>query len=237
MSFARLPLLLVLILVVLVPVQHWLLKDMTNAAVGEAVSDATQAANATVTRLFVNEIYPRLSASLGLEGTGDNGTRGAPLSGQALESTDSAIRSFMFGTDIMKVKIYAMNGMTVYSTERKQIGEDKHDNTGFQSAAQGIPGSQITHRGTFSSIDGDVFDKDLVASYIPIRNTSGLIIGVAEIYTDRTPVLGKSTRGDDNMHAVLLILQSVQVILLLVLAGVFWMRHGQADTDLVTGER
>ncbi|MDP1524563.1 MAG: hypothetical protein Q8M20_02015 [Rhodocyclaceae bacterium] len=228
MSYARLPLLIILILVILLPVQHWVLEGQTNAAVGEVVSEATQAANTTVTKLFINEVYPRLTEPLALEGAGK---RGEPLAGEALDTTDRTIRKFMFGTDIMKVKIYAMNGMTVYSTERAQIGEDKHDNPGFQSAAQGIPGSQITHRGKFSAIDGDVFDKDLVASYIPIRNQAGMIIGVAEIYTDRTPVLDKSTRGEGYIHAALLITQSIQLILLLLLGWLFWMRHSQPHAD------
>lgn len=229
MSFSRLPFLIILILVGALPVQHWVLENQTNAAVGTVVSEATQAANTTVTKLFVNEVYPRLSESLALEGAGK---RGEPLAGEALETTDHIIRKFMFGTDVMKVKIYAMNGMTVYSTERGQIGQDKRDNPEFQSAAQGIPGSQITHRGKFSAIDGDVFDKDLVASYIPIRNQASMIIGVAEIYTDRTPVLEKSTRGEGYIHAALLITQSIQFILLLLLGWLFWTRqHTDAETN------
>jgi hypothetical protein len=125
MFFPRLPLLIILILVGSLPVQHWVLENQTNAAVGAVISEATQAANTTVTKLFVNELYPRLKEPLALEG---KGKRGEPLSGEALETTDSTIRRFMFGTDIMKVKIYGMNGMTVYSTERRQIGENKYDN-------------------------------------------------------------------------------------------------------------
>ncbi|MFZ4789279.1 MAG: hypothetical protein ACOYLL_14430 [Beijerinckiaceae bacterium] len=231
MFLTRLPLLIILVLVGMLPVQHWVLEYQTNAAVGEVISEATQAANTTVTKLFVNELYPRLTEPLALEGSGK---RGEPLAGEALETTDSTIRKFMFGTDIMKVKIYGMNGMTVYSTERKQIGEGKHDNQGFQSAAQGIAGSQITHRGKFSAIEGDVFDKDMVASYIPIRNQAGMIIGVAEIYTDRTPVLDKSTRGEGYIHAALLITQSVQIILLLALGGLFWTRQSATVGDTRT---
>lgn len=231
MLFSRMPLLIILILVGMLPVQHWVLESQTNAAVGEVISEATQAANATVTKLFVNELYPRLTEPLALEG---KGKRSEPLAGEALEITDSTIRKFMFGTDIMKVKIYGMNGMTVYSTERRQIGESQHDNPGFQSAAQGIAGSQITHRGKFSAIEGEVFEKDLVASYIPIRNQSSMIIGVAEIYTDRTPVLDKSTRGEGYIHAALLITQSVQLILLLALGWLFWSRQSAATTDTET---
>ena len=231
MFFSRLPLLIILILVGMLPLQHWVLENQTNSAVGEVISEATQAANTTVTKLFVNELYPRLTEPLALEG---KGKRGEPLSGEALETTDSTIRKFMFGTDIMKVKIYGMNGMTVYSTERKQIGESQHDNQGFQSAAQGIAGSQITHRGKFSAIEGEVFDKDLVASYIPIRNQSSMIIGVAEIYTDRTPVLDKSTRGGGYIHAALLITQSVQLILLLALGWLFWSRRSATAADTET---
>lgn len=228
MSLARLPILIILVLVVLLPIQHWILEGQTNAAVGEVVSEATQAANATVTKLFINEVYPRLSESLALEGAGN---RGEPLVGEALETTDRTIRSFMYGTDIMKIKLYAMNGMTIYSTELGQIGEPRFDNPGFQSAAQGIAGSQITHRGKFSAIDGDVFDKDMVASYIPIRNQAGMIIGVAELYTDRTPVLEKLTHGEGYIHAALLITQAIQFILLFWLGWLFWSRHGDTPID------
>lgn len=233
MSFARLPLMIILVLLGTLPVQHWVLESQTNEAVGESVAMATEAANSTVTKLFVNELYPRLSGSLALEGSGK---RGEPLAGETLETTDRTIRKFMLGTDIMKVKIYAMNGMTVYSTELEQVGQDKRNNPEFRSAAQGVAGSQITHRGKFSSIDGDVFDKDLVASYIPIRNQGGLVIGVAEIYTDRTPVLDKSTRGEGYIHAALLISQSIQFILLLLLGWLFWThKRTDAETD-ETGE-
>lgn len=234
MFFTRLPLLIILILVGVLPVQHWVLEHQTNAAVSEVISEATQAANATVTKLFVNELYPRLTEPLALEG---KGKRGEPLAGEALETTDSTIRKFMFGTDIMKVKIYGMNGMTVYSTERQQIGESRHDNPGFQSAAQGIPGSQITHRGKFSAIEGEVFDKDMVASYIPIRNQSSMVIGVAEMYTDRTPVLDKSTRGEGYIHAALLITQSVQFILLSGLGWLFWSRQSATSADTETSAK
>jgi hypothetical protein len=228
MYLTRLPLLIILILAGMLPVQHWVLEHQTNAAVSEVISEATQAANTTVTKLFINELYPRLTEPLALEGSGK---RAEPLAGEALETTDRTIRKFTFGTDIMKVKIYGMNGMTVYSTERKQIGEDKNDNEGFQSAAQGIAGSQITHRGKFSAIEGDVFDKDMVASYIPIRNQAGVIIGVAEIYTDRTPVLDKSTRGEGYIHAALLITQSVQLIFLLALCWLFWTLQSPTSAD------
>ncbi len=228
MSLARLPLFIILVLAVLIPVQHWILEEETNAAIGEVVSESTQAGNAVVTKLFVNELYPRLSESLGLEGAEK---RGVPLVGEALEKADGSIRRFMFGTDIMKVKIYALNGMTVYSTELKQIGEDKGDNPGFQSAAQGVPGSQIAHRGKFSAIEGEVFDKDLVASYIPIRNQASLIIGVAEIYTDRTPVLEKSISGEGYIHATLLITGAIQFILLVWLGWLFWTRRTDADAE------
>jgi hypothetical protein len=97
MFFPRLPLLIILILVASLPVQHGMLENQTNAAVGAVISEATQAANTTVTKLFVNELYPRLIEPLALEG---KGKRGEPLAGEALETTDSTIRKFMFDTDV-----------------------------------------------------------------------------------------------------------------------------------------
>ena len=43
----------------------------------------------------------------------------------------------MKGTSVVKIKVYNLQGVTVFSTEARQIGEDKHDNAGFLAAVQG----------------------------------------------------------------------------------------------------
>jgi len=200
--------------------QFLLLSNKFDHALEASISETSQAANTSVTRLFINEIYPRLSDIFALEETTAPIIVG--LKGEELESVDRSIRNFMLGTDILKVKIYALSGMTVYSSDLSQIGEDKSTNEAFISASQGIPGSQITHRGNFDAMEGEVFDRDLVASYIPIRNLSKKIIGVAELYTDRTPVIEHSKIALNKFQAIMGITMMLMFSLIIAMAWAFW---------------
>ena len=210
-----LPLTLLVLLAVSLPAQHLLIEQQANQIVSDSITESTQAANATAARLFVNEVYPRLAPRLGLEA---GGAAPKALADGDLAETDRTVRRFMLGTDILKVKLYALNGLTIYSTEPAQIGQDQSKNPAVISATQGIPGSQITHRGKFSAMEGEVFEKDLVASYIPLRTATGAVIGVAEIYTDRTPVISRALGGEGRLHPFLLVANVIQFLLLAFLA-------------------
>jgi hypothetical protein len=146
----------------------------------ETVLATTEASNQTLARVFVNDHWKELSEQV-------LAARPAAELGNALatDAIDRRIRSFARGTDVLKIKIYGPSGLTLYSTDPAQIGENKADNPGVLGALKGLVSSELGHRGTIGAFDGDRHDRDLVSSYLPVRGPQG-IEAVLEIYVDRT---------------------------------------------------
>ncbi len=111
------------------------------------------------------------------------------------------------------LKGYDLAGRTVFSTEAKQIGEDKSANAGFLSARSEKVANEITHRDTFSAFDSVIEDRDLISSYVPIRRggPAGAVEAVFELYYDVTPLLQKIDRTQ----------RIVVVAVIFVLAGLY----------------
>lgn len=102
------------------------------------------------------------------------------------------VQVLLKGTRIFKIKVYDLNGMTIYSSEQKQIGEDKSKNAGVMGALLGVSKSKLAHQNQFSTFEGEVQDRDVVESYVPrLDETTGKVRGVLEIYGDATDGLSE----------------------------------------------
>jgi two-component system, cell cycle sensor histidine kinase PleC len=103
---------------------------------------------------------------------------------------------------VLKVKIYDLNGLTVFSTDPTQVGEDKSTNAGFLAARTGHRASELTHRDTFSAFEQVVENRDVLGSYVPITSATGAIEGVFEVYYDVTDLLAQVQRRQTLLQAI-----------------------------------
>ncbi|MFM2035408.1 MAG: hypothetical protein RL459_673, partial [Pseudomonadota bacterium] len=116
------------------------------------------------------------------------------------------------GSKVVKIKVYNPSGIAVYSSVLKEIGEDKKNNLGFQSALKGLQVNELTHRGRMSVTEGVVENVDVVSSYIPVRlKQDGPVVAVFELYSDIT----------DSLAA----LEATSLKLLFALIGIFLLLY------------
>lgn len=169
--------------------------------------------NITLTQTFANSIWSDYASFL---------SSTQQLSDEELKNHPRIARlrveaaKHMAGSTVLKIKIYDLQGRTVFSTETAQIGEDKSSSKGFQSARFGEALSQLDHRDTFGAISGTLTDRRVLSSYIPIYR-KGEIAGVFELYTDVTPLVISITRTQQQV-----VLKSVLIFGLLYLI-LFWL--------------
>lgn len=175
----------------LVLISTW---NLVSKTAHDSVLDTTQASNLALTQVFANESWATLRLLFPEQSNSPEAIRNNP----ALPAIDENIRRFGQKTDIVKVKIYNPAGLTIYSSEARQIGEDKSANAGFQSALKGIPASELSFRGVFNSFDAELHDRNLVSSYVPVF-FDDTIEAVAEIYTDRTASIKRTEDQLDGL--------------------------------------
>ncbi|MDP3539172.1 MAG: EAL domain-containing protein [Azonexus sp.] len=102
--------------------------------------------------------------------------------------------ALMRGSAVVKLKLYDLKGITVFSTEVAQIGQDKSDNPGFVAARNGRVSSELTHRAQFSASEGEISDVDLLSSYVPVLE-NGRVTAVFELYQDVTSLVRSIDRS------------------------------------------
>lgn len=148
-----------------------------------------EAQNVSLTRSFANTIWPRFAKYI--SSASELPVENLRTHTETGEIRD-AVKAATAGLPILKVKIYTLDGLTVFSTDPTEIGENKRNNPGFVRAAQeGLPASALTYRNHLNSFEGTVQNRDIVESYLPIHHGDKDIHGVFEVYSDVTPLLNR----------------------------------------------
>jgi signal transduction histidine kinase len=129
-----------------------------------------------------------------------------------------AVINHMQGLSVVKIKIFTLEGRTVFSTEKSQIGEVKHNYEGVIAARSGKVTTKLDYREIFSAFEGPVTNRDLLSSYMPIQSgINGEIEGVLELYSDVTPLLKQIEQTQRNIIA------GVMLILSCLYFALFWI--------------
>ena len=142
--------------------------------------------NVVMTRVFLNVLSDDISSLLSEDERQDK-----HIEQQRLAKKISAL---ILNSDIAKLKIYNLQGKVIFSTDPKQLGEDKSTNPAFIAARSGQVVSELAHREKFSLSEGEIYDVDLVSSYIPMQRGSE-IPAVFELYQDVSQPLRQIKAG------------------------------------------
>ncbi|MFT7570369.1 MAG: hypothetical protein ACI9JL_001397 [Paracoccaceae bacterium] len=173
--------------------------------------------NVALTKAFANAIWPRYAEFLNAAKSLETATlRDHPTTAQLRADTVKQMQ----GLAVLKVKIYDLGGLTVFSTQATQIGDDKSKNAGFLAAKSGHIVSELSHRDTFSAFEQEIVNRDVLASYIPIVVGTGQdnrVEGVFEVYYDLTELLARVQQSSNRQSLIVFLTLGVLYLLLLTL--------------------
>ena len=125
--------------------------------------------NVTLTQAFSNSIWPQFRSFANAAKLLDtDALRRHPDIAKLSQSVRDAVRN----TATVRVKIYQLDGRTLFSTDATQIGARNGSDAGFLSARLGLALSEITHHDKFSALDGEFVNRDVLSSYIPLRSST-----------------------------------------------------------------
>ena len=146
-------------------------------------------ANQQQTRVMGQLLWPRFQPHImWSKGRDVQSLLGAP----AISAIDEVMVGLFRGTNIIKAKLYNLDGTTAYSSEHSQIGVNKSDNPGFISASQGRARSNLTWRNDFHAFEKIIMERDVVSSYLPLYDTrTREVIAVVELYSDVTELVAR----------------------------------------------
>jgi diguanylate cyclase (GGDEF)-like protein len=189
---------------------------MYRSLLFDSMVESETHASVALTKTFANAVWPSHASFVLRAGSLDRPTLAAR---PEIDDLDRDLRRLSDGLPVVKVKIYDLNGLTVYSTDPAQIGQDKAANPGYLRARDGYPASNLTYRERMDSWEGELAERHILATYVPVHiYEASPVEAVLEVYSDVTPLVERAERSQWTILAVVLggmglVYAVVQVIL------------------------
>ncbi|NEQ45178.1 MAG: HAMP domain-containing histidine kinase [Leptolyngbya sp. SIOISBB] len=176
---------------------------------------AAEENNVVLTQVFANTVWPEYGTFLSsTQNLSDEELAAHPTTERLYQD----ILAKFEGVHVAKVKVFDLQGRTVFSSDLSQIGADKSQSQGFLAAISGSVVSQLGHRDTFQALQTTLTDRHLLSSYVPIyaEGSEQEILGVFELYTDVTPLVTHISQTQRSIILGSVLILAVLFILLLV---------------------
>lgn len=156
-------------------------------------------ANEAVTTLLTRNVFLPLLESRGTE------LITAPLSAEDFATLNAQVSAFLAGTYARKVKLINANGVIVYSTDARELGEDYSGSDGVIRALRGTPTTERDVEDEIIGVTGPERDVWVMGSYVPLYDGAGAAIGAAEIYSNYTSSYEFLLQESDRARSALVI--------------------------------
>ncbi len=141
--------------------------DRTLAEIGErSVESAGQS--------FAATIWPRIGLQLRAGGV------------QNLDYANDVVAAYARDLQILKIKIFDLDGVAIYSPVRREIGIATLNREAFDKALVNHRTVVTRINRTIESFNGPVDVESVVTVYLPVRDLGGAVEAVAEIYLDNS---------------------------------------------------
>ncbi len=116
-----------------------------------------------------------------------SGENNIALNKHEIDLFNKRVRKFLYPFGIVKIKVFDLDRVIIFSTDSNIIGMKVDENPRLDRALSGeIDSHQETKDNVVDLAEEQIFDVDVVETYLPVYNAAGKIIGSFELYLDVT---------------------------------------------------
>ncbi len=154
-------------------------------------------ANTELTKILANLVWSKYS---GFIQESSSLSRQELLQRTEIDHLRRDIFQLVTDSNITNIKIFNLQGMTVFSMRQEHLGEYVKNNSAFFGAKGGDTVSELAYDNQIHTDGHGMTERDLFSTYLPLYSGQGnSIIGVFELYTDVTELLGQIRRTQENV--------------------------------------